>query len=113
MLKTYVMERVLGVYQLFLKLCADKIVHIVVAKFLDDFLVSRWKSDIQKYCVHLYQSFSLGATNIRDNLRIICAIFIKTDRFIELFMSDYLRRIKPLCMSEELKYHCNSMADDF
>lgn len=103
MLVTYGMERVLGVYQPFVKRSEDGAICMMVAKDVDDFLISGVEWSIREFFKHLYRAFKLGstsATSTSKSLKFLgYSIDIQEDRSVKLRMENYLNKVTPVQLS--------------
>lgn len=74
------MERVSGVYQLFIKRLPDSIVCLMVSMVVEDFLFAGNNRDIQLFFEHVDRTFTLDAISANTRLRFPgCTVYIEQD----------------------------------
>lgn len=103
----------MGVEQLFVKRDDSSSVHLIVAKIVDDFLISCTSADTNTLLQHLDGQFTLGAADRGRGLRFMeCAIWVHDDGSAEFIMHDYLDRIRTIKVARERKSIFNLPASD-
>lgn len=99
--RKYNMNRVLGVEQLFYKKGEDGKINILVAKVVDDFLIAGTTEAIDSFLEALGQHVKIGHIGRSDKLKFLgCCVTQSPSGDIELSMSEYMGRIKPLELSK-------------
>lgn len=70
LLREYRAERVVGVEPLFYKRGEDGRTNLLIAKFLDNFLISRTNPDVEKFLNNFNERFKLGKVGMSSKAQL-------------------------------------------
>lgn len=105
--------RVFGVNQLFVARDSNKIIKMIVAKTIDDFLVGGDPSDINRFFKTMSERFEVGKIRIASRLQFNgCQIDIRPEQDTVISMTDYIDRLKPVDISRTRRRERDSLATD-
>lgn len=101
MIKEYEMKRVFGVDQLFIRRVLNGSIGFLVAKLVDDFLLSGTESEITRFFDAIDKFFKLGVRYVGNKLQFIgCDMDVTTECdarvSMELTMDPYIKRVRTI-----------------
>lgn len=113
MVGTFGMERVPGMDLLFIKRKTDGTISLLVAKVVDDLLISGPIDEIKHLFERRNKSFTLGATCVNNYLKFLgCNIQIDDDGSAAISMKSYLDRVRTIQLSRTRRRQSDQLFDD-
>lgn len=112
MKECFLMNCVSGVDQLFVRRTEVGDIELLIAKFVDDFLISGTRDSISIFLREINLKFKLGSSSVGRQLKFLgCDIDILPDGSIDMGMEPYLKRIRPIQISRERRAVPKHLAD--